>query len=49
MTKTYLVTIKSALDERDVYVSAKTPAAAIRIVRKSLTGFEARWASVFLA
>ena len=44
---TYLVTIKTANNERDVYVTAKNEAAAIKVVRSTLTGTEARWASVF--
>ena len=44
----YLVTIKTVAAERDVYVSAKSEAAAVAQVRKTLAGFEARWASVFV-
>jgi len=44
----YLVTVKTVAAERDVYVRAKSPAAAVAIVRKTLTSFEARWASVFV-
>lgn len=46
---TYLVSIKTAGTERDVYVSAQTEAAAIAQVRKSLSGIERRWANVFIA
>lgn len=45
---TYLVSVKIANEEFEVYTSAASEAAAIEAVKKTLTTKQARWASVFI-
>lgn len=45
---TYLVSIRFAQREREMYVTAANEVEAVEIVRSLLTGAEARWASVFV-
>ena len=46
---TFLITIKTANAERDLYWSAPTVQDAIEHVKAILTGTERRWATVFAA
>jgi len=45
---TYLVSIRIAQYETEVYVDAANEAEAVAKVRATLTGRDARWANVFV-